>query len=228
MKLITLSLFLLVVACDTPTRARFPTSSSSNGFGTPTQGFTPTTPPTTGGATSGVTGGTNLGTGFENCNLAKNNYIFDPTATCVEKQANPSAPCPARIGICKSSIDELQIKFVSSLNSTAQRTCVVPMNGDEYLGDPQCLYTTAEAVVTGRLFKTRSGYTNRPVTGVTILTEGVLQDFYICQNAVQQYANAYCGGNPNNCLSQALNFRSVQCTNFNSRYANYFRLIQLN
>lgn len=200
MKLMMLSLLVLAIGCDTPTRSRFPNSTSVGGDAfTTTPGGTTTTPttPTT----------TTTTPGFQNCNLTSRSSSADI----------------GNVAVCKSSSDETVIQFVTSLTNTDSRVCLVPMYNNDYLGDPQCTYTTAEKVMTGRLYK-YSNYSGVPINGVTVLKETLLVDFFGCQDAYKKYIQYYCPANPNYapCVQGATNYRTSMCNYFSQKYPNTY------
>lgn len=212
MKYLILSFMVLLAGCDTPTRSRFPTSSSSS-LGTPTtgSGFTSSTSGSASGGTT--TGGATSDPGFEYCNLTNRSATADLGS----------------VGICKSSLDETQIRFVSNMTNTTSRTCLIPTYKDQYgsstyLGDPQCTYTQSEQVYTGRLYKNRSGFTNYAINGVMVMREGLLPEYFQCMDAYQQYINYYCPANQTYapCVQGATNYRNSICNNFKQKYPNNY------
>lgn len=210
MKLIFFSMLLAVVACDTPTRARFPsTSSSASGFGTPS-GFVPAN---TSGGSSGSGPGVTTSPGFEYCNLTKSN----------------GTPDLGMVGICKSTLDETMIKFVSSATNTSSRTCFIPTYKDAsgsstYLGQPQCTYTEAEKVVQGQLPKNRSGFSNYQLNGVMIMRENLVPEYFQCMDSYAMYIQSYCPAQPTYppCVQAATNVRNSICNNFKMKYPNNY------
>jgi hypothetical protein len=220
MKFIILSVLVILVGCDTPTRSRFPTASSiGNPVVSPTAGnFTGGA--TTGGSTTGTTtGGATTSPGFENCNLTKSNSTADLGS----------------LGICKSTLDETVLRFVTSQSDSTSRTCFIPTYKDStgsstYLGDPQCTYTEAEKIYTGRFVKNRSGFSQYPINGVMIMKENLLVEYFACMDSYTKYISYYCPANPNYapCLQGAANYRYQVCTQFKTKYPNnyldlYFR-----
>lgn len=209
MKYLILSLLVIVAGCDTPTRSRFPGTSSSSQIADPftstpgTGSVTPTTPTT---PTTPVT------PGFENCNLTKSRSTADLGA----------------IGVCRSSLNELQVRFVSSASNTSRRTCLIPLSRDAqnrsvYLGDPQCTYTEAEKVYTGQLYK-HSAKSNLTMNGVAIMLDNVLVDYFACKDAYVKYISYYCPGNPNYapCVQAANNYSNQMCGLLVTKYPNNF------
>jgi hypothetical protein len=218
MKLIVLSLLVIVSACDTPTRARFPSASAlGNPYTTDPGGLTP-------GVTGSTTGTTTGGTtptptpGFENCTLAKNYTTGDLGS----------------VGICKSSLDETQIRFVSSISNQTYRVCVIPTYKDStgsstYLGDPQCTKTVAEQIYTGRLYKNRPGFSQLPLNGVMMMTEPLLPDYFNCMDAYAKYIQMYCPANPYYapCVQGATSARTSVCNYFKQKYPSNYLDISL-
>lgn len=209
MKILLLSFFVLAIGCDTPTRARFPNSTSTGG-----DAFTTTPGTTVTGSTTGTTTtGTTSTAGFENCNLTTRSTTADLGS----------------VGICKSTLDETQVRFISSQTDTANRTCLIPTYKDQYgnstyLGDPQCTYTQAEQTYTGRLYKNRSGVSNYPITGVMIMKEALLVEYFACMDSYMKYISYYCPANPTYapCVQGATNYRNSVCNNFKLKYPNNY------
>ncbi len=215
MKYLMIVLLVVIVGCDTPTRSRFPsTGSSSDAIGT-----TPTTPgvftpaPTIPGTPTTPTTPVVSSPGFENCNLSKNNTSADLGS----------------VGVCRSTIDETHIRYVSSLSNSSSRTCIIPTYKNQagsttYLGEAQCFYTTAETVVEGRLVKNRPGFSQLALNGVTIMREGLLVEYFACMNAAVQYTNYYCPANPSYlpCAQAAANYQAQLCNQFKSKYPNNY------
>ncbi len=199
---------MIVVGCDTPTRSRFPSTSTSNNQTAP--GLVPITPVVPGEPIPGTPGAPTT-PGFENCNLTKSNTTADLGS----------------IGICKSTQDETQIRFVSSQTDTQNRICIIPTYKDgtgssTYLGDPQCTYTEAERIFTGRLYKNRPGMSGYPLTGVMIMREQLLVEYFGCMDAYAKFVAYYCPQNPNYCAQQAAAYRNQVCTQFKTKYPNNY------
>lgn len=214
MKLMILSLLVLAVGCDTPTRSRFPNSTSVGGDAfTTTPGSTTTTPGTT-----TTTPGTTSSPGFESCNLTTRSSTADLGS----------------LGICKSSLDETQVRFVTSITETTSRICIIPTYKDSsgnstYLGDPQCTYTEAEKIYTGRLYKNRTGTSSYPITGVMVMKEALLVEYFACMDSYAKYIQYYCPANPAYapCVQGATNYRNSVCNNFKAKYPNNYLDIYL-
>lgn len=223
---ILLSLFILI-ACDVPSQRRQIFQSSGNQYAPPVgDGLvnTPGAQTPNGGTTSTPTSGA----GFEACSLS-------PKGNSVSLGA---------VGICKSSIDPTQIKFRTSLSDTQTRTCIIPTYKDQsgnstYLGDPQCTLTVAGNIYSGKLFITRQGFQNYPMTGVIIMKEPLLDGYYQCmhsfvtgsmncanspayQTCFQQQrftnpaAHQYC------CQLQAKAYQAQVCNTFKSNFAGQY------
>ncbi len=215
MKYIILSLLVVITACDTPTRSRFPNSTvAGNNSSAPGTGFD------LGGGTTVPTTGTPVPTspGFESCNLTKSHSTADLGS----------------LGICRHSSDETQVRFVTSLTNSSSRTCLIPTYKDStgssiYLGDPQCTYTEAEKIYTGKLHKNRQGLSQLPINGVMIMREGLLVEYYACMDSYQKWIQYYCPANPNYapCVQNASNYRSTICTQFKTKYPNNYLDINL-
>lgn len=214
MKLLILSLLVVAAGCDTPTRSRFPsTVGDAITQPGPVSPLEPIGNTTSGSTTSGSNPGTPPSPGFENCNLTQRSSSTDTGS----------------IGVCKSSIDETQIRFVSSLGDTTRRTCLIPTYKDQYgnstyLGDPQCTYTETEKVYTGRLYKNRNGMAQYPITGVMVMKENLLVEYFACMDAYMKYIQYYCPSNPTYapCVSGATNYRNSVCNNFKTKYPNSY------
>ena len=209
MKYLILSLLVIVAGCDTPTRSRFPSTSIGNqqiadpftsgpGMGA----VSPTTPTTP----------TTPSPGFENCNLSKSRSTADLGS----------------VGICRSSQNETQVRFVTSSSNTSSRTCLIPLHRDSqnrsvYLGDPQCTYTEAEKVYTGQLYK-HSSKSSLMMNGVAIMLDHVLTDYFACKDAYVKYIQYYCPGNPTYapCVQGANNYSNSMCGLLVTKYPNNF------
>lgn len=212
----TLVLFLVIlVGCDTPTRSRFPSTGTGDALQTPTGvNLVPTT--SGGTSTGGTTGGTTTATpGFENCNLTTRSSTADLGS----------------IAVCKSALDETSIKFVTSATDTSARTCFIPTYKDAagnstYLGDPQCTLTEAEKVYAGHLYKNRTGMAGYPLSGVTIMKEALLVEYFGCMDAYVVYiqSNNYCRVYPQDpyCVNGANQYRNSKCNAFKLKYPNNF------
>jgi hypothetical protein len=199
----------LITGCDAPQRTRLvedalSSKSSTDAFGSPVN-------TTTGGATSGTTTGsgtstTTLPTGFASCNLATTYY----------------APGIGNTSVCQSSADETSILIRPSLTDTSARTCLIPTYKDAsgssaYIGQPQCLYTQEGAMVVGKLYKNRNGFTGYPLNGVMIMKEGSLASYFQCMDAYVSYVSQACpyGAKTNaTCDQYARNYMTQLCNTF--------------
>lgn len=205
--LLTLPLLLFAVACDSPQRTRLgSTVNTGNGL---TQPNTTTNPWGTGGTTGSSTGsGSNGSTkpaGFENCDLSAKYYASGVNY----------------IGLCQSTLDETSIAVNSTVSDTA-RTCLIPTYKDgsgssTYLGQPQCFAPQAGVVTMGKLYKTRSGFTNNPISGVMVMKEASISAYYTCMNAYVNFTHPNCpyGAKTNAyCDSMAKSQMQTICNNF--------------
>lgn len=228
MKYLMIVLLVVIAGCDTPTRSRFPTTGgSSDAIGAPgTGGFTPITPTPIPGTPT--VPGTPSTPGFENCSTSQISLMYDPYATCVEKQTNPSAPCPSRVSLCKSTITESDIRFATTVSNTSNRYCIIPTYKDAqgnstYLGNPQCTYVNANQVYNTSLQKNRAGFTNLPINGMMVMFESMLVEYFGCMDAYTRYIQQYCPTNQSPlCLQYAANYRAQTCNQFKTKYANYY------
>lgn len=231
MKYLMIALLIVVAGCDTPTRSRFPSSSSSNALGTPPGTGTltpvPVVPVVPGTPTTPTTPVTTPG--FENCANMGISLMYDPYATCVEKQTNPSAPCPSRVSLCKSSLNETMVRFTTTVSNTTNRYCIIPTYKDTagnstYLGDPQCTYVNANQVYNGSVIKNRNGFTQLPVTGLMVMFEGMLVEYYACMDSYSKYIQYYCPAQPTYapCVQGASNYRAQICNQFKTKYSNFY------
>lgn len=237
-QLLIFSLFIFAVGCDSPQRSRNPInyingSTLGNASGQTTGGFSsiPTTPST--GTTTGSTTGTTTTTpGFETCELDGKNkyYVVDI----------------GYFGLCQSTADETAIMFKPSLSSTSARVCLIPTykeasGSSTWLGQPQCTYTTSNQVVSGKLYKDRSGYASYPIRGVIVMKEALLPEYFGCMNAYTNWpanvcqTNAYTQycqywgprcpyGSRSNavCDTEARNYMNQLCTTFKTKYSSAY------
>jgi hypothetical protein len=210
--LLTLSLLAtLITGCDAPQRTRLVDNAlSSNNLTQPNGTFTPTPTTTTTGSSSGGTSNT-LPSGFSSCDITPK-YYSSGLGT---------------IGICQSTLSETSIVFKSNLTDTSARTCLIPTYKDQsgssaYIGQPQCLYTTENALVQGVLYKNRSGYSSYPLNGVMIMKESSLTPYYKCMDAYVSYVSQACpyGAQTNaSCDQYARNNMTQLCNAFKSTYS---------
>lgn len=236
-QLFLLSVFILAVGCDSPQRSRNPINyinGSTLGNTSATGGFS-STPTTTTGSTTGTTTGSTTATGFESCDLSDKYQTIDI----------------GFFGLCQSTSDETSIRFKPSLTSSSVRTCLIPTYKDAsgsstWLGQPQCTYTTSGQMITGKLYKDRTGYTSYPINGVIVMKEPLLSEYFqcmqaytgwpanVCQtNAYTQYCQ-YWGprcpyGTQSNtaCDTEGRNYMNQVCTTFKTKYVNSYIDIRL-
>lgn len=231
-----LAISTLIVGCDAPQRTRILSSNSSTYTDPSTgNGSLGNTSNSTSGSNSGNSGSSNAVTsvpGFENCNIGDNYHNIDV----------------GHFGLCQSTQDETLFKFRTSLGSSSSRICLIPTFKDAtgsstYLGSPQCTYTTANTIVTGKLYKDRSGYSNYALNGVIVMRETLTPSYFNCMNAYLNWpANAcqissnyqYCqywrnqcpygGGTTSGtpCSNAATSYMNSVCTSFKNTYANSY------
>jgi hypothetical protein len=195
----------LAVSCDSPQSTRLIAGSSA--LSNPTN--TISTGTLTSGTTTGTTTSGGLTTaGFTNCNF-----------TNVQ-----SSNALGTIGVCQSTLDETQIAIRPSVTDTSSRTCLIPTYKDQsgsstYIGQPQCTYTTQNAVVIGQLSKSRSGYSGYNLNGMMVMKETALTSYFQCMDAYTSYVSQACpsgAATNSSCDSYARSYMSSLCTNFKS------------
>lgn len=237
--ILLLPLFVLFTSCDAPQRTRLPATGVTGEFYSTTGGTTNgTTGMSTGGTTGSTTGSSNSVTsvpGFETCSLGDKYHSIDL----------------GYFGLCQSTQSETIFKFRTSLSSTSVRVCLIPTYKDNsgsstYIGQPQCTYTTAGQVMSGTLYKDRSGFSNYPINGVMVMKETLLTSYFAC---MQGYTNwpanvcqsgssvAYCnywgprcpyGASSNGaCDTEARNYMGQICNTFKTQYTNSYVDIKL-
>jgi hypothetical protein len=211
--ILTLSLLAtLFTGCDAPQRTRLMDNALSSNNLTQPGNLNPgntTNPPTTTGSSTG--GGTSLPSGFSNCDITPKHYYAGL----------------GTIGICQSSLSETSVLFKSNQDDKSSRTCLIPTYKDQsgssaYIGQPQCLYTTENALVQGVLYKNRSGYTSYPLNGVMIMKESSLAPYYACMDAYVKYVSQACpyGAQTNaTCDQYARNYMTQLCNTFKTTYS---------
>lgn len=225
-----LSLLALVTGCDSPQRTRTPSTwVSGSSFESPSNqsGLVPVTP----GSTSGATSGSTSGSSGDPCDLSDRYHTIDI----------------GFFGLCQSTVDETLFKFKTSLTSTTVRTCLIPTykeaNGSStYIGQPQCTYTTAGQIVSGKLIKNRPGFEQYPLNGVIVMKEPLLPQYLGCMNGYVNWpqnacpsgptSTSYCaywtprcqyGGRTNgSCDTEARNYMGQICTSFKNQYSNSY------
>lgn len=181
------SLLFLAVACDNPQRTR--TGVIGNGYNAGDMGNPPgwdngfTTSGTQGGTTgSGNNNNNNLPPGFENCDLTPKPGSY--------------AAGIGYLGICQSTTDETSVVVKPSLSDSA-RLCLIPTyksadGSSAYIGQPQCFIPQANVVTTGKLYKTRPGFTHSPLNGVMVMKETSLGAYFTCMDAYVSYTVPPC------------------------------------
>ena len=225
-----LPFLLFLASCDAPQRT-LTASNYSNGLtDNNNSGFTGGTTGSSGG-TTGSNNGVTTTPGFQNCDISTKYNTVDIGA----------------FGICQSSSDETVFKFVTSAASQTYRVCLIPTYKDAsgsstYLGNPQCTYTNANTVVTGKLYKDRSGYSSYPINGVIVMRESLTPNYYACmqgylnwpRNACPNGATtSYCsyylqlcpyggGGVSGTCHNEATNYMNTICTTFKNTYSSAY------
>ncbi len=234
--LIFFSLLTLLIGCDAPQRTRAPQSWVNSGSlqdpGNQSGTFNPS--PSTGNQTGSTGSGVN--DGWQNCDLSNKYQTIDI----------------GWFGLCQSTQDESLIRFKPSLTSSSTRVCLIPTykaadNSSTYLGQPQCTYTTAGTVVTGKLYKDRAGFSDRPINGVIVMKEPLLPEYFNCMQGYLNWPANVCpyGPSSNNncayaftqcpagartsafCASEATNYMNQICTRFKSTYSNSYLDIRL-
>lgn len=232
------TLLFAMTGCDSPQRSRMPSTYVSN----PYSSGNPATGTLSGGATtSGTTTGspttptTPTSPGFESCNLGDRFQTIDI----------------GFFGLCQSTQDETQFKFKTSLSHTSVRICLIPTykssdGSSTYIGQPQCTYTTSGQIISGKLYKDRSGFTTSPLNGVIVMKESLLKEYFSCMQAYVNWprnvcatgaTTAYCAywlprcpygsGSNAGCDNEGRNYMTNLCTNFKSKYANSYIDISL-
>lgn len=216
MKTLILSMSLLVLAasCDSPQRNRLTNNlSTGNGVTQPTGGnnLNPwgTTTGTTSSSTTGGSSGSNKPPGFENCDITPTHY----------------AAVIGYTGICQSTLDETSIAVNSTVTDT-NRTCLIPTYKDgagssTYLGQPQCFAPEQNKVMMGKLYKTRSGFTQLAINGLMVMKEASLTAYFTCMDAYVSYRSNQCpyGAQTNSyCAQLARNDMTVKCNDFKAAH----------
>lgn len=219
-----LLLAFLLVGCDAPQRTRdvpgyafgenYNGPQLTSGFqGNTTGGLTSgsttggtTSGQTTSGTTSGGTTGTGVTPGFETCDLSGKYYASNT----------------GYFGVCQSTVDETQFMFKPSSTDQSVRTCFIPTYKDQngssaYIGQPQCTLTTQNVSVTGRLYKTRSGFQQYPLNGVMVMKEPSLGAYFTCMDAYASYVSQACPYGARTspaCDQYARNYMAQKCNDF--------------
>lgn len=231
-----LSLLALVTGCDSPQRTRTPSTwVNGSALENPTNQSGILNPSTTAGSISGATSGSASGVtstpGYESCDLSDRYHTIDI----------------GFFGLCQSTQDETLFKFKTSLTSTTVRTCLIPTykesNGSStYIGQPQCTYTTAGQIFSGKLYKNRPSLEQYPLNGVIVIKEPLLSQYIGCMNGYVNWpqnacpsgpsSTSYCaywsprcpyGGRTNGtCDTEGRNYMGQICTTFKNQYSNSY------
>jgi hypothetical protein len=236
--LLSMTILMMLGGCDAPRRTRdpYPYTGENNqtnnyqghNFNPGSTGTDPSQPY--------PNNNTQTQSGYESCDLSNRFYSVDI----------------GHFGICQSTLNESLLKFRSSLGSPTVRTCLIPTYKDSsgastYIGNPQCLYTTASQVTEGRLFKDRTGFTNYPLNGVIVMKEPLIPEYINCMNAYSNWpgkectmginTSQYCGywipRCPNGgktssvCDAEARNYMGRVCNGFKTKYSNAYVDIRL-
>lgn len=224
-------LMFLLTGCDSPQRMRSPSNFvNGSSLGNAFTGFNPSNPNQAGTLPTTPGSGRVSSPGFEVCDLSDKYHTIDI----------------GFFGVCQSTMDETLFKFRPSMTSTNVRTCLIPTYKDAqgastYIGNPQCTYTTSNQVVTGNLYKNRSGFTTYPLNGVIVMKEPLLPEYMACMNGYvawpqnicpQGATSSYCaywlprcptGGRSNaTCDMEAKNYMASICNTFKTKYSNSY------
>jgi hypothetical protein len=214
--ILAMTCFVLASSCDGPQRTRLTnTVSTGNGVTQPngSNDFNPwgTTSGTTTGSTTGTSGssGSTRPAGFENCDITPTHY----------------AAVIGYTGICQSTLDETSIAVNSTVTDT-NRTCLIPTYKDNtgsstYLGQPQCFAPEQNKMIMGKLYKTRSGFTQLAINGLMVLKEASLTAYFTCMDAHVSYRSSQCphGAQTNSyCAQLARNDMTVKCNDFKATH----------
>jgi hypothetical protein len=200
----------MLVGCDNPQRTRATELVTGNGVTqSGSNGLVDTTPGSTTGTTTGTT---TIDPNFPSCTLT---YAY-------------TSPALGQIAICQSTVDETLFKFKSSLTSD-KRVCLIPTYKDAsgastWIGQPQCTLTNAGNTYSGKLLKTRAGYTGYSINGVMMMKEDLLNAYFNCIDSYITFINGNCPLNPTNpqCVTDATTYRNNICTAFkNTNSGNY-------
>ena len=141
------------------------------------------------------------------------------------------------MGVCQSSADEtiFKVKPSTTIQAPAAQVCLIPTYKDStgssvYIGQPQCTYTNANTVITGKLYKNRTGYESYPATGLIVIQKTAMNDYLTCMNAYINYVSPACpyGYSTNaTCAAAANTYRNNICSTFKSTYASSYVDIRL-
>lgn len=191
----------LIAGCDAPQRTRAPRSFENlNGaIGPNGQPISGTTVPgginyeqpgalggaATTGTTSGTTG-TAPDSNFPSCDLTSKYHTVDV----------------GYFGLCQSTVSESLFK-VKFTQTTTTRNCLLPLYKDAagsstYIGQPQCTAVNqADQVISGTLYKNRSGFESYPLNGVIVMKEPLLPEYFSCMHAYIKWLPQACPQGPN-------------------------------
>jgi len=238
-----LSAFFLTGCMEAPMRYRPPTNPIQEpGFGSNSgsgSGSNPiTSPGTTSGSTSGTTtGGTTTEPGFESCDLTYKYHTIDI----------------GHFGLCQNKYDPTSIRVRFNQTSPSVRVCLVPTYKDAsgsstYIGEPQCtLVKNSGETIPGKILNNRPGYQDRPVNGVMVMKEPLLQGYIACMHSVTNWPANVCpkgaqtsttcynyylqcpnGATSNQgCYNEAINYKNYICNDFKNRYSDSYADIRL-
>jgi len=240
--LILFSLLALVAGCDAPQRTRAPSTyvngNSLNNTSNASGNFSSagSSSGSTSGSSTGTTTGGSTSPGFETCNISQDRYHTIDIGF---------------FNICQSTQDETAMKFRTSLASTSVRTCIIPTYKDAsgsstWIGQPQCTYTTAGQVVSGKLYKDRNGFTSYPLNGAIVMKEPLLPQYFNCMQGYSNWpgnacpngaSTSYCAywlprcpyGSKSNaqCDTEGRNYMASICNQFKNQYSNSYLDINL-
>jgi hypothetical protein len=241
---IYLIIFHTIVACDAPQRTRAPVTYL-NGNSMSSQDNPGNQSGQNGSSLSSSPFSTNSSTtspspetsqpGFAQCDLSEKYHTIDI----------------GFFGVCQSTEDETQVKIKTSLAHSSIRICLIPTYKDQsgsstYIGQPQCTFTSAQQVITGKLFKDRQGFSQHSLNGIIVMKEPLLNEYFSCMQAFVNWPNNTCAnpsnpqycnfwkprcpyGGPTNiaCDTEAKNYMSIICNGFKTKYKNAYADIRL-
>ncbi len=73
------------------------------------------------------------------------------------------------------------------------------------------------------LDKNRSGFTTLPISGMMVMFESMLVEYFACMDAYTKYIQLYCPtAQSATCVQYASNYRGQICNQFKTKYANYY------
>ncbi|MEE2670348.1 MAG: hypothetical protein VYA54_01460 [Bdellovibrionota bacterium] len=217
--LITLSLFLLIQACDAPQRTRNPYGSVSTSGTTTTDGGTSsvTDDSTTDTSDDGIEDSTSTTVipGFEDCNLEYRYYANNI----------------GYIGLCQNDNSENRFKLKIDRSDVQYGTCFVPVHAQLdsqgkrtsfKLGIAECVRNQKDKEYTMTLTKQRS----EEINGVMVVKATAVNAYLQCMSAKVDFLSAYPGCQYDaSCLQAANNYASSVCSQFVSTYPNDYKEI---